>query len=300
MLVPRCRDMICLALLAVLPGCSSLLSPRPHRLMKTTREMAEAAPLPAALPRELAKQVLPEFRVAPGDVLLVEPVDFNSSVRLPADQKVQPDGKIDLGQYGRIVVTGLSMDEIRIAVEGKIAAKEGEPEAVHVRLTEPESQVYYIVGEVNSPASYPLIGRETVLDAILAAGGLTDHADRHNIVFTRPTSPHSCRSVLPICYRHIVELGDTSTNYQVMPGDRIYVPSVPFSAQVHRTLFPNYGERCPRCAGAQVPCPPGAVAGAQGPPIAIPPAEPKRIIHHPVQAKSTRHERSTGLRSYLQ
>lgn len=263
MLVLRHRAMICLALLAVIPGCTSLLSPRPHTLMKTTREMADAAVLPAALPRELEKQVLPAYRVAPGDVLLAEPVDFDSSVRLPADQTVQPDGTIDLGKYGQLVVTGMSLYEIRVAIEEKIAKQERSVEPVHVRLIEPESQVYYVIGEVNSSASYPLVGHETVLDAILAAGGLTDHADRHHVVLSRPTAPDSCRSVLPICYRHIVELGDASTNYQIMPGDRIYVPSLTITEQITQTLFPMHGDRCPRCASAQVPCPPGAAPAVQ-------------------------------------
>ena len=89
----------------------------------------------------MQKQNLPEYRVAPGDVILAEPVDFNSSVRLPAEQKVKPDGTIDLGQYGRLVVTGMSLDEIRDAVEEKTATKKGKTEPIHVQLTEPESQV---------------------------------------------------------------------------------------------------------------------------------------------------------------
>ena len=254
MLISCCRATVCLALLAALSGCSSLFAPRPNRLMRTTRELTKSSTLPVALPRELQKQNLPEYRVAPGDIVLAEPIDFNSSVRLPAEQKIKPDGTIDLGQYGRLVVTGMSLDEIRDAVERKIAEKEEKNEPIHIQLTEPESQVYYVVGEVNSPASYPIIGRETVLDAVLAAGGLSAQADRHNLILSRPTSPASCRAVLPICFRHIVELGDSSTNYQVMPGDRIYVPSVTFSQQLFRFFAPTYGERCPKCAPLQTPC----------------------------------------------
>ncbi|HEY2909918.1 MAG TPA: hypothetical protein VGI99_06715, partial [Gemmataceae bacterium] len=33
-----------------------------------------------------------------------------------------------------------------------------------------------------------------------------------------------CRIVYPVCYTNIVQLGDTTTNYQIQPGDRIYVP----------------------------------------------------------------------------
>ena len=51
----------------------------------------------------------------------------------------------------------------------------------------------------------------------------------------RPTPPRSCRVVLPICYRQITQLGDTSTNYQIKPGDRIYFPPLD-SAELPPTL----------------------------------------------------------------
>ena len=99
------------------------------------------------------------------------------------------------------------------------------PSAITVRLVTRQSKVYYVLGDVNAPGAFPLAGRETVLDAILAAGGLTDRASRANIILSRPTPPDNCRVVLPICYLEIVQLGDTSTNYQIAPGDRIYVPT---------------------------------------------------------------------------
>ena len=95
---------------------------------------------------------------------------------------------------------------------------------VNVRLIGRNSKVYYVLGQVNAPGSFPLQGRETVLDGLVAAGGLNVRASRSNIILSRPTAPDSCRIVLPVCYRQIVQLGDTTTNYQLQPGDRIYVP----------------------------------------------------------------------------
>jgi hypothetical protein len=45
------------------------------------------------------------------------------------------------------------------------------------------------------------------------------------MILSRPTAPDCCRIVVPICYDEIVQHGDTTTNYQLMPGDRIFVPS---------------------------------------------------------------------------
>ena len=42
---------------------------------------------------------------------------------------------------------------------------------------------------------------------------------------SRPTSPDSCRIVLPVDYNAIVQLGDTTTNYQIRAGDRVFVPT---------------------------------------------------------------------------
>ncbi len=115
-----------------------------------------------------------------------------------------------------------------------------------MRLISNESSIVYVLGEVNAPGSYPLVGRETVLDSIIAAGGLTDRANEHKIILTRPASPHEPRKILPICYQQIVQLGDTSTNFQVQPGDRIYVPSLTILEDIRQSV--QIKERsCPGC-----------------------------------------------------
>lgn len=197
--------------------------PNDHRLLPAAREVA-AATRPGD-PRELCKQPVEAFFVQPGDVLLLEVIDLGADVRLPADQTVMVDGTIDLGQYGRIVVAGMTIEQIEVAVTTAVQALHpGEViKPINVRLNVAESAVYYVLGEVNAPGSYPLIGRETVLDAICAAGGLSDRASECQIIVSRPTPPGSCRIVLPVCYDRIVQLGDTTTNYQIRPGDRIFV-----------------------------------------------------------------------------
>ena len=46
----------------------------------------------------------------------------------------QPDGTIDLIEYGQLVVTGMSLDEIRDAVEQKIAAKERKKDCINLPM----------------------------------------------------------------------------------------------------------------------------------------------------------------------
>ena len=152
------------------------------------------------------------------------------------------------------------MEQIESEVAAAVATAK-DAGAVNVRLVNPQSAVYYVLGEVSSPGSFPLIGRETVLDAILAAGGLTDKASPCNIILSRPSPPCGCRTVIPICYTNIVQQGDTTTNFQVMPGDRIFVAT----RTLWEGLFPTHNcHDCPKCRGAKCACP-GACGAATAP-----------------------------------
>lgn len=229
---------------------------------------------PVEAPRELSKAVLENYTLEPGDGLIVLPVDPESTVRVPGDQTVLPDGTLDLGQYGRLAVVGKTTAEVEAMVNDAVKAKEPKDAKVSfldVRLVNRVSKVFYVVGEVNSPGSFPFTGRELVLDAILAAGGLTTNASKRNIILVRPSHPCDPRTVLKVCYKDITQLGDTATNYQLMPGDRVYVPSQSLSDLFCRDREPcncHYQKPLPpvRCA-APAGCATGTCATD---PVAVP------------------------------
>lgn len=243
----------------LLAGCSSgqggfTLIPTGHFLLDTTEGLRDSAPQGLDLPRELTKTVLDAYVIQPGDVLLIEPEALDSPLRFPTDQTVLADGNIDLGRFGRRMVAGKTVEQIEAEVREIVKAAGEEKSAINVRLITPRSAVYYVLGEVNAPGAFPLVGRETVLDGILAGGGLTARASRCNIILARPTAPAGCRVVLPICYRHIAQIGDTTTNYQLMPGDRIYVASRTLCEQIS---FWQQNADCEFCCGCQTACPDG-------------------------------------------
>src|SRR4029079_5291203 len=92
-------------------------------LRPEAKEFRNSVPMPPPVPRELNKTVLPVYIVEPGDVLLVQPVDLDSPVRIPSDQTVLPDGKIDLGRYGRLMVAGKSVEDIEATVQAVVKTK---------------------------------------------------------------------------------------------------------------------------------------------------------------------------------
>lgn len=256
-----CLGLACWA--ASLAGCSGgsfTLGSSADQMLRETKDVRRQVPASVPAPRELEKSTLPSYLVQPGDTLLVEPVSLDSTLRFPADQSVLPDGSIDLGRFGKLIAAGKTVEQLEAEVSTAVRAVEPTPEQINVRLVHVQSAVYYVLGEVSSPGYFPLIGRETVLDGILEAGGLTDKASHCNIILSRPSAPGGCRTVMPICYRHIVQLGDTTTNFQLMPGDRIVVAQRTLSEQLLSCL-----QSCPCCQGVQCPCP--TAAGAVSPPV---------------------------------
>jgi protein involved in polysaccharide export with SLBB domain len=226
----RAGWLLALAAVAGLSGCSTsggrlTLFPEGHRLIDSAKVLREVSSPPPGTPHELDKRVAGPYTVEPGDVLLAQPASLDSPIRLPGDQPVLPDGTIQLGRYGRLFVAGKPVELIEAEANELIKAKVADAGPIIVRLVTRDSKVYYVLGEVNAPGSFSLKGRETVLDAIVSAGGLTTNAQRKGIILVRPTAPDSCRVVLPVWYNTIVQLGDTKTNYQIKAGDRVYIPS---------------------------------------------------------------------------
>ena len=125
---------------------------------------------------------------------------------------------------------------------------------ISVRLVNWDSKRIYVLGEVNSPGSFNFTGNKTVLDAIIEAGGIGSKANHHSIIVSRPTPCGSCRVVAKICYDHIVQLGDTSTNYHLQPGDRVFVPSLTFMEDLKQSFCGSKSDACPRCAGEPYGC----------------------------------------------
>src|SRR5262249_12685401 len=101
---------------------------------------------------------------------------------------VRPDGRISLPLVGDVVAGGRTAEQVAADVKEHLAAYIRDPQ-VAVILTELRSHEYLsrvrVTGAVRQPVSIAFRQGMTVLDAVLAAGGLPDFAPAH-----RP--PHHC------------------------------------------------------------------------------------------------------------
>jgi polysaccharide export outer membrane protein len=139
---------------------------------------------------------------------------------------VAPDGKINLGMYGRLRVTGLTVKEARAAIEQHLTKWLLDPK-VSVDLLAYNSKTYYVVmegaGTGDRIERFPVTGNDTVLDAIAQVGGLNQLSSR-NVWVARPAPGHvGCDQILPVNWREITRGGSAKSNYQVLPGDRIFI-----------------------------------------------------------------------------
>jgi len=80
-----------------------------------------------------------------------------------------------------------------------------------------------VLGSVSNQGRFKLTGNETVLDAILQAG-LRPNSLPNKAYLSRPSPVGAQPQILSIDWTGIKERGDTLTNYQLFPGDRVVVP----------------------------------------------------------------------------
>jgi polysaccharide export outer membrane protein len=152
---------------------------------------------------------------------------------------VRPDGTVNLGIWGAVPVAGLTLEQIAESVREHISHQEDptKPGAgpidkkiirVVVDVLQYNSKRYYVIfdggGMGQQIVPFPVTGSETVLDAIGNVSGLPAVASQRNIWVARRT-PHMNQpeQILPVDWVGITQHGQTWTNYQVMPGDRIFV-----------------------------------------------------------------------------
>jgi polysaccharide export outer membrane protein len=89
-----------------------------------------------------------------------------------------------------------------------------------LQIPRKDAAAYQIIGEVRQPGSRMLYGPVTVLDAIMAAGGITDRADRDRVTLTRKDAAEPITVNLDQ-----VLAGDGSANVTLQPGDVLSVGS---------------------------------------------------------------------------
>ena len=139
---------------------------------------------------------------------------------------VRPDGKITVPLVGDVDAGGRTPADVAKDIQDRLAAFVRDPQ-VAVILTDLRSHEYLsrirVTGAVKQPVSIPYRQGMTVLDAVLAAGGVTEFAAPDRSDLYRKNGDGSTTNY-PVRLDRILGRGDLSTNFPVAPGDVITVP----------------------------------------------------------------------------
>jgi polysaccharide export outer membrane protein len=158
-------------------------------------------------------------------------VQMRAQQNVAGQHLVRPDGTISLGMYGSVFVAGMTLGQVKCVIENHLSAYLVSPQ-VSVDVFAYNSRKIYIIadgaGYGQQVIALPATGGETVLDAISRVQGLPPVASLKKIWVARPSpAGHPCSQVLPVHWKAITQGADTTTNYQLLPGDRIYVSADP-------------------------------------------------------------------------
>jgi polysaccharide biosynthesis/export protein len=185
---------------------------------------AIAAPPAAAANAPAESNVAPDYIIGPGDTLQVF---VWRNPELTTVVPVRPDGKITTPLVQDMVAVGKTPSQLSRDIETTLSEYVRSPQ-VNVIVTQPTSAFSQvrIIGQVARPQSIAYRDGLTVLDAVLAVGGLGPFAagNRAKVVRTENGKTHEIKVKLS----SLVNDGDMKQNLKLQPGDVVVIPESRF------------------------------------------------------------------------
>lgn len=160
------------------------------------------------------------YIVGPGDSLNI---NVWRNPELSSSVPVRHDGKVSTPLVDELVAQGKTPTQIARDVETALAKFVRDP-VVTVIVTNfvgPYSEQIRVVGEAAKPQFLPYKQKMTVMDVMIAVGGLTDFADGNKATIIRASDSNKRYSVR---LKDLVKRGDISANVEMLPGDILIIP----------------------------------------------------------------------------
>lgn len=182
----------------------------------------------AALPGCSSRPSAPERVASPDYSYVIGPLDtLNIIVWRNPDLSlivpVRPDGKVSVPLVEDLPALGKNATQLARDIEKALAKFIRDP-VVTVLVTGfngPYSEQIRVIGEAAKPQALPYRHKMTVLDVMIAVGGLTDFADANNASIVRQAEGGKQYAVR---LKDLIRSGDVSANVEMMPGDVLIIP----------------------------------------------------------------------------
>jgi Periplasmic protein involved in polysaccharide export len=134
---------------------------------------------------------------------------------------VRPDGMISMALLGDVQASGLTPLQLADQISLKLKKYIQEPK-VSVVVTQIHSKLVFLLGEVGRKGPVEMTPGMTLLEAISAAGGVTDFANTKKMYVLRNEKAGS-QTKIPVNYKEALK-GNAASNIVLKPGDTIVVP----------------------------------------------------------------------------
>jgi polysaccharide biosynthesis/export protein len=192
-----------------------LLSTAPAALAQTPAAAPQAVGTSGATASDTTTAakttVSSDYKLVPGDKLRVE---VYKDAQLSQNVQVRPDGKITLPLANDVPAAGRTPSELRDAIVSSLKTYISNP-TVTVMVVETVPPVIYVTGEVNAAGPQQLTGKVDVVQALATAKGLTDFANKKNIMIRRGSQ------LIKFNYNDAIK--DNATPVYLQPGDTVIV-----------------------------------------------------------------------------
>jgi polysaccharide export outer membrane protein len=160
------------------------------------------------------------YLIGPGDTLnIIVWRNPELSMSVP----VRPDGKVTTPLVDELVAQGKNSVEIARDIE-KLLGKFVRDPVVTVIVTSfvgPYGEQIRVVGEATKPQALAYKQKMTLLDVMIAVGGLTDFAAGNSATILRGGEAPKQYSVR---LKDLIKRGDVSANVEMRPGDILIIP----------------------------------------------------------------------------
>jgi len=163
----------------------------------------------------------PEYVIGPGDTLQVF-IWRNPEVTMTVP--VRPDGKISTPLIEDLVVIGKTLAQVAREVEKRLSTYLKDPFATVIvtNFVGPYNQQVRVLGAAAKPQVLPFRASMTVLDVMIAVGGLTDLAAGNKASISRMVGTE--QQQFKVRLDDLIRQGDISANVDMAPGDILIIP----------------------------------------------------------------------------
>jgi polysaccharide export outer membrane protein len=160
------------------------------------------------------------YLIGPGDVINI--IVWRSP-ELSMTVPVRPDGKISAPLVEDLPAIGKNTTTLARDIEKALVRYIRDPVVTVVVTTfvGPYSEQIRVVGEASKPQVLPYKQKMTLLDVMIAVGGMTDFANGNGATILRTAEGNKQYSVR---ISDLIKRGDFSANVEMRPGDVLIIP----------------------------------------------------------------------------